>query len=226
MMGPPDPAAPRLLEPAKAANANPAPSPASAATPTPESSASVDAKDKSKESSKENSKENLKENDKQKDQEKAVLDADAAATVQRTEFAVELGGANSIGGLRALWRGLLRSNNTELAELRPIIVLREGNTGLGMQLRLAAGPLHDAAEAAKICASLAESQRGCETTVFDGQRLAMGADEQLPPAAKPQPPARSQSYRRYAPKHSRKDDPPAPPPKETSTFSSLFSGKR
>ena len=54
--------------------------------------------------------------------------------VQRTEFAVDLGGANSIGGLRALWRGLLKSNNTVLADLRPIIVLREGNTGLGMQL--------------------------------------------------------------------------------------------
>ena len=212
MMGPPDPAAPKLVEPAKNATANPAPSPAPASAPAPEASASValDAKDKSRE----------------KDQEKPLLDADAAATIQRTEFAVELGGANSIPGLRALWRGLLKSNNAELAELRPIIVLREGNTGLGMQLRLAAGPLHDAAEAAKICAALVESQRACETTVFDGQRLAMSADEQqTAPGAKPQPAAKSQGYRRYAPKHSKKDDPPAVPPKqESSTFSSLFGG--
>jgi hypothetical protein len=210
MMGPPDPAAPKLVEPAKNATANPAPSPASA--PVPEASASValDAKDKSRE----------------KDQEKPLLDADAAATIQRTEFAVELGGANSIPGLRALWRGLLKSNNAELAELRPIIVLREGNTGLGMQLRLAAGPLHDAAEAAKICAALVESQRACETTVFDGQRLAMSADEQqTAPGTKPQPGTKSQGYRRYAPKHSKKDDPQAVPPKqESSTFSSLFGG--
>jgi hypothetical protein len=110
--------------------------------------------------------------------------------------------------------------------LRPIIVLREGNTGLGMQLRLAAGPLHDAAEAAKICAALVEGQRTCETTVFDGQRLAVSAEEHQAPAAKPQP-ARSQSYRRYAPKHSRKDDPPPAPPKpEGSTFSSLFGGRK
>jgi hypothetical protein len=163
-----------------------------------------------------------------KDQEKAVADADAAkATIQRTEFAVELGGANSIGGLRALWRGLLKFNNTGLAELRPIIVLREGNTGLGMQLRLAAGPLHDAAEAAKICAALAESDRNCETTVFDGQRLAMGADEGQPGANGKQPPTAAMGKttftRRYPPKHAKKEDPPAPP-KETSTFSSLFGG--
>ncbi|TMK49571.1 MAG: hypothetical protein E6G70_08480 [Alphaproteobacteria bacterium] len=40
--------------------------------------------------------------------------------VQRTEFAVDVGGANSIGGLRALWRGLTKSYS-ELAALRPII---------------------------------------------------------------------------------------------------------
>jgi len=34
-----------------------------------------------------------------------------------------------------------------LATLRPIIVVREGTTGLGMQLRLVAGPLSDAAAA-------------------------------------------------------------------------------
>jgi hypothetical protein len=233
MMGPPDPAAPKLVEPAKNTNANPMPSGTPAAAPAPEATVlALDVKDKSKDRSKENEKQNEKQNDrqndKQKDQEKPVLDADAAATIQRTEFAVELGGANSIGGLRALWRGLLKSNNPELAELRPIMVLRESNTGLGMQLRLAAGPLHDAAEAARICAALVESQRSCETTVYDGQRLAMSAEEpQAAPTIKPQPAGRSQSYRRYSPKHSRKDEAPAPPPpKESSTFSSLFGGSK
>jgi hypothetical protein len=245
MMGPPDPAAPRLVEApktadvktadaksadiktadaktadAKTADAKPADpksgitkngnaAPAVAAAPTAAAEAVAEAKDKVK----------------PKDQEKPVVDADdAKATVQRTEFAVELGGANSIGGLRALWRGLLKSNSAELGELRPIIVLREGNTGLGMQLRLAAGPLQDAAEAARICASLMETQRTCETTVFDGQRLAMMADEPQAAGAKPSQGARQRSYRRYAPKQSKKEEPP-PPPKETSTFSSLFGRK-
>ena len=88
----------------------------------------------------------------------AEADASQAApklAVQRTEFGVDVGGANSVGGLRALWRGLLKSrSNAALATLRPIIVVKEGSNGLGMQLRLVAGPLGDAAAAAKICAAL------------------------------------------------------------------------
>jgi hypothetical protein len=100
-----------------------------------------------------------------------------AVAVQRTEFGIDLGGANSIDGLRALWRGLLKyRSNKALADLRPIIVVRERSSGLGMQLRLVAGPLSDAAAAAKICATLTESNRSCETTVFDGQRLALKND--------------------------------------------------
>ena len=260
MMGPPDPAAPKLvesgakspetarpqsletakfleaaksLEPIKllesakpgepareqAANANAAPSISAAPLRPPATApipivAAADFKDRAASP---------------KDQEKPATDGDEAnSNIRRTEFAVELGGANSIGGLRALWRGLLKSNNAELAELRPIIVLRESSSGLGMQLRLAAGPLNDAAEAAKICASLVESKRSCETTVFDGQRLAMAADEPSPSSAAgsagSSKPARQQSYRRYTPKHAKKEDPPPPPKPESSTFSSLFGG--
>ena len=119
-------------------------------------------------------------------------DAAAASTVKRTEFAVDVGTANSVGGLRALWRGLLKSN-ISLASLRPIIVVKERNNGLGMQLRLVAGPLGDAAGAAKICAALTASERICETTVFDGQRLAMKSDE---PAAAVRPARKRASAKR------------------------------
>jgi hypothetical protein len=119
-------------------------------------------------------------------------EAEAIAPILlRTEFGVDVGGANSVGGLRALWRGLLKSkSNAPLSELRPIIVVREGAGGLGLQLRLVAGPLRDAAAAAKICAALIENRRACETTVFDGQRLSLQAD-QPPAAAKPAPRKRS-----------------------------------
>jgi len=143
--------------------------------------------------------------------------AAAQAAVQRTEFAVDVGTANSIGGLRALWRGLTKSNS-ELAGLRPIIMVKESATGLGMQLRLAAGPLTDAAAAAKICAALIESGRTCETTIFDGQRLAMKADEQAP-ALKPVPP--QQHRRNYSPRRSRTDD--LSLRSEPSSLSRLFS---
>jgi len=146
--------------------------------------------------------------------------ASPQVAVRRTEFAVDVGGANSIVGLRALWRGLTKSN-PELVELHPIIMVKESATGLGMQLRLAAGPLTDAAAAAKICAALIESQRSCETTVFDGQRLAMKADDPPLPAVKPAPPQQQQSHRRgYYPKRAKNDDTPAKP--ESSTLSRWF----
>jgi hypothetical protein len=157
---------------------------------------------------------------------------DAAATtapklaVQRTEFGVDVGGANSVGGLRALWRGLLKSrSNAALTTLRPIIVIKEGNNGLGMQLRLVAGPLGDAAAAAKICAGLMESERSCETAVFDGQRLAMTADEppitDKPVGTKPAI-AKPSSHRRGASRRVAVEEPAKKPDPPPSTLSSFF----
>jgi hypothetical protein len=186
ILAPPDPGAPKLVEPDRPVVAR------AEDPPPPDATASVVPKDP--------------------DTSEA---ASPSAAVQRTEFAVDVGSANSIGGLRALWRGLTKSNS-ELAALRPIIMVKESATGLGMQLRLAAGPLTDAAAAAKICAALIESQRSCETTVFDGQRLAMKADEQQPPSIKPALPQR----RNYYPKRAKNSDPP--PKSEPSTLSRWF----
>ena len=217
MIGPSDPTAAKFIEPPNAAN--PASHAGMSQAPVTEAMASV--------SSKESTKDN------------APPEA-TGLPVQRTEFAVDLGTANSVMGLRALWRGLLKSN-AELSELRPIIIVREGNTGFGMQLRLAAGPLLDAASAAKICAALIESQRACETTVFDGQRLAMSADEAAPQAAKSAAPAAAAKpypYKRSAPRHAaanpvtpinpikREEPPPPPKPESSSAISGLFGNKR
>jgi hypothetical protein len=163
MMAPPDAGATRLIEPEKPANAViAAPMPKVVASVTPDEDARADASEASV----------------------------PRLAVQRTEFGVDVGGANSVNGLRALWRGLLKSrSNAPLTGLRPIIVVKETSTGLGMQLRLVAGPLHDAADAAKICAVMIENNRTCETTVFEGQRLAIKADDPtataVPSAAKP-----------------------------------------
>ena len=123
----------------------------------------------------------------------AVASADIAANsasraasgiaLQRTDFGIDLGGASSLEGVRALWRTVLKSNKA-LTALHPIVVVKENTTGLGMQLRLVAGPFADAAAAARTCAALVENNRPCETTVFDGQQLAM-KDSEAPVPARP-----------------------------------------
>ena len=203
MMAPPDPAAGKLIEPAAlpkmAATAPMPPMPVVAAV-APEVP------------------------------EKTESDPPSELVVRRTEFGVDVGGANSIPGLRALWRGLLKSRaNTALTKLRPIIVIKENNTGLGMQLRLVAGPINDAAAAAKICASLTVSDRSCSTSVFEGQRLALNADEtdktesSKPDASKVEADSKPESAskpsahnKRYTSRHPKVvEDPPKPEP---STF--------
>jgi hypothetical protein len=141
--------------------------------------------------------------------EPAPVAVEAVATpVARTEFGVDIGGANSVDGLRAIWRGMSKSR--ALNGLRPIMMVKERPTGLGMQLRLVAGPLSDAAAAAKICAVLTESSRPCETSIFDGQRLAMKAE--TAPAEVAPAPARPALRRRAAPKPQERTE-QAPPPK-------------
>jgi hypothetical protein len=195
-MAPPDPSAAKLIEPSK-------PISAVTAGPIPEVVASVPASD-------------------------AEADEETApkVAVQRTQFGVDLGTANSVPGLRALWRGLLKSrSNAPLTALRPIIVIKEGSNGLGMQLRLVAGPLNDAGAAAKICAVLTENDRKCETAIFDGQRLSVTGEDPAPAPAASKPSSR----RRGATKRAAAmvvDEPPKRPEISTTAAISSWFGKR
>ena len=195
MMAPPDPAASKLVEPGKA------PSPVIAG-PIPDIVASTS----------------------------PDMDADEATapkvSLQRTEFGVDLGTANSVNGLRMLWRGLLKSrSNAPLAALRPIIVIKEGTNGLGMQLRLVAGPLNDAGDAARICATLTENNRPCETAIFDGQRLSVKLDDPPPAAAKPTHRRRGVAKRAAAVVEEAPKKPEAPPATTQTGLSSFFNRK-
>jgi hypothetical protein len=157
--------------------------------------------------------------------------------LQRTEFGVDLGTANSVNGLRALWRGLLKSrSNAPLQALRPVIKIKEATNGLGMQLHLVAGPLNDAGAAAKICAVMTENKRNCETTVFDGQRLSFNGEEATPVPAEAATPAkptnrsrRGSSKRAAAPSAPAAAEEPKKPETTSSissSISSMFSRKK
>ena len=199
ILAPPDGAASKLVEPEKP--------PQVTAAPMPEVAPSTPAADESGPD--------------------ASDTAPARVAVQHTEFGVDVGGANSVSGLRALWRGLLKTRaNAALTKLRPIIVIRETSTGLGMQLRLVAGPLDDAAAAAKICAGLVEPERSCETAVYDGQTLAMKAEEPTGSVTKPAAPApKPVAHRRSSKRVVVVEEPPKKPDPPPSTLSSWFGRK-
>jgi len=169
-MAPPDPSATKLIEPGK-------PVSAVEASPIPEVVASTPPV-----------------SDEEADEATAPK-----VSLQKTEFGVDLGTANSVNGLRALWRGLLKSrSNAPLTALRPVITIKEATNGLGMQLHLVAGPLNDAGAAAKICAVMTENKRSCETTVFEGQRLTLNGQEVAPESTRPTNRSRRGSSKRAA----------------------------
>lgn len=197
MMAPPDPAAGKLIEPGKAPNPV-------IASPIPDVVAAAPSATDTE----------------------ADDDAAPIVSLRRTEFGVDLGTANSVNGLRALWRGLLKSrSNAPLTALRPIIVIKENTNGLGMQLRLVAGPLNDAGAAAKICAVLTENKRPCETAIFEGQRLSLKPDDPPPAAAKPVPPRRGIAKRGAAVVEETSKKPEVPPPAPQTSLSSFFNRK-
>lgn len=152
--------------------------------------------------------------------EPVASEAPSASTVRKTEFGVDLGGAKSIEGLRAVWRGALKVYSQQLASLQPVILVKERHDGLGMQLRLVAGPLSDAAEAAKLCAGfLTESNRPCETSVYEGQRLSMISEKQ-PEAKKPEAPVHRAKRR-----SKQRSEPVVEERPKTSSFSSFFGNR-
>jgi hypothetical protein len=151
----------------------------------------------------------------------AIGDASEAADgtpVPRTQFGLDLGGASSMEGLRALWKGISRSHRDQLATLTPVLSIKQGGKGIGLQVHVVAGPITDAATAARLCAVLAADDRPCETTVFEGQRLIAGLDDS---AKKPANPARPVPKRKQASRQS-SATPPAAPAAEKSTLSSML----
>lgn len=93
-----------------------------------------------------------------------------AMPVGHTEFGIDLGAASTVNGLRRLWAVVLKTHKDELAPLSPALAVRE-RPGGRVEFRLLAGPLRDAADAARLCATVATAKRPCTPAVFDGQRL-------------------------------------------------------
>jgi hypothetical protein len=91
----------------------------------------------------------------------------------KTEFGVDLGSATSVEALRTAWTAALRRHAKLLEGLRPVVQTRERPRPASTEFRLVAGPIANAASAARICATLTAAGAVCAPAVFDGQRLAV-----------------------------------------------------
>lgn len=98
--------------------------------------------------------------------------AAAASVVTRTEFGVDIGGAESLNELKEIWNSTNRKHPRLLGGLRPVVFLREGNNG-GVNLRLIVGPLANATAAARLCGALGATDVSCSIGSFEGQQLAV-----------------------------------------------------
>jgi hypothetical protein len=93
-------------------------------------------------------------------------------TVSKTEFGLDLGNASTVEALRTAWTIALRRHGAVLEGLRPVVASRDRARPGATEFRLIAGPIPNAATAARLCATMTAAGAICAPTVFEGQRLA------------------------------------------------------
>lgn len=102
------------------------------------------------------------------------LEADIAeldAVISHTPFGLDLGGVGTLEEIDRLWRSHQERFASVLGPLVPRIMLRQTPDG-ALDLRLVAGPIEDAADAALACARLrAAGASDCLPSIYDGQLL-------------------------------------------------------
>ena len=74
--------------------------------------------------------------------------------------------------LRALWATTLRRHGALIQNLRPMVLIREHPRG-GVEYRLIAGPIANAAKAARFCAAITGTGGVCQPAMYEGQKLAI-----------------------------------------------------
>jgi hypothetical protein len=104
------------------------------------------------------------------DSQAAAFGAAESATAQG-DFGIDLGGGANFGAMHGLWSSAKTKHANLLDGLRPLISIRESTKPGKLELRLVAGPVANAAAAARLCASLAANGWACRPAVFDGQKL-------------------------------------------------------
>jgi hypothetical protein len=131
------------------------------------------------------------------------------AKSRSADFAIDIGGATTFEGLRALWISVKGATVDLLGDLHPMVAVRESKSR-GVDLRLVVGPIASTEAATQMCATLLAARRYCQMTIFEGQPL----PETGPEAERRAAPTRTTSPGQSTgqPKSVRPLTPPAPRP--------------
>lgn len=105
------------------------------------------------------------------DDSQAAAFGPAESASNQGDFGIDLGGGANFGAMHGLWSSARSKHANLLDGLRPLISIRESTKPGKLELRLVAGPVANAAAAARLCASLAANGWACRPAVFDGQKL-------------------------------------------------------
>jgi hypothetical protein len=100
----------------------------------------------------------------------ALANENARTTpASKTEFGVDIGSAQDLDTLRAMWSQTRARYPALLSRLHPVFSVQEGTP----ELRLIIGPLPNASAAARLCAALGAGDILCSARIFEGQRFAL-----------------------------------------------------
>src|SRR5262249_1344530 len=77
------------------------------------------------------------------------------------DFAVDVGGATTFEGLRALWNSVRGATADLFDDLHPMVAVRESKAR-GVDLRLVVGPIASTEAATQMCATLLAARRYCQ----------------------------------------------------------------
>jgi|GEM_PF-3261890 len=91
--------------------------------------------------------------------------------VGQTQFAVQIGMADSMPDVRELWMTLSNAHDILLGRLDPQVAIAESEDSI--RLRLLAGPFADAADAIQLCTLLIDRGVDCRAVRSEGQTLVM-----------------------------------------------------
>jgi hypothetical protein len=100
-----------------------------------------------------------------------VAPADPTLRTPKGDFGIDVGGAVTFDGLRALWRSIRTTNPAMFEELNPLVIVRESGKARTPQLRLILGPFATPEAAEQACAMLTAARRHCQPATFEGARL-------------------------------------------------------